>query len=269
VVTRDPISGPLVVKLGGRALEGPDATGELARALARLERGAVVVHGGGAEVSAWAQRLGLVPRFAKGRRVTDPATLEVVVAVLAGLANKRLVAALRAHGLDAVGLAAVDGGLVEAVPHREAGSLGAVGTVARVDPSLLVTLLAQGRTPVVASVAAHAGGLLNVNADDLAAALAPALGSAALLLLSDTPHLVLDGATVTNLSLTGLERALAHPDVRDGMGPKLEAARAALVGGVPLVHLARWEGPDTLAALLQGGAPGTSIAPVEGEISHV
>src|SRR5207245_9215619 len=115
-VAREPraMSAPLVLKLGGRALEAPDAAGELAAEVAALRVPVVIVHGGGVEVSAWCMRLGLAPRFVEGLRVTDDATLEVVAAVLAGLANKRLVAALRAAGVDAVGLAALAGGTVTA-----------------------------------------------------------------------------------------------------------------------------------------------------------
>ncbi len=162
------MKAPLVIKLGGRALEGPGARHELATAIAALEEPAVVVHGGGAEVSDWCLRLGLTPRFLDGLRVTDPPTLEVAVAVLAGLANKRLVAALRAAGVDAVGLSAIDGGIAAAELHPEAERLGEVGRVRAVAPALLETLLGRGHLPVLASIAAVAGRLLNVNADDFA-----------------------------------------------------------------------------------------------------
>src|SRR5262249_30931932 len=142
----------------------------------RSARGTLVLHGGGAEVTAWCMRAGLVPRFADGLRVTDPDTLEIAAAVLAGLANKRLVAALRAGGLDAVGLAALDGGTVRARRHALAATLGEVGEVDAVDVSLLVSLLAQGRVPVLASLGDDGhGALLNLNADDVAAAIAAAL----------------------------------------------------------------------------------------------
>jgi len=256
------MKAPLVIKLGGRALEGPGARHELATAIAALEEPAVVVHGGGAEVSDWCLRLGLTPRFLDGLRVTDPPTLEVAVAVLAGLANKRLVAALRAAGVDAVGLSAIDGGIAAAELHPEAERLGEVGRVRAVAPALLETLLGRGHLPVLASIAAVAGRLLNVNADDFAAALAGALQARALVLLSDTPGVRLAGATVARLAGAELEDALAHPEVQGGMRPKLEAARQALAAGVARVHIAAWEGPGTLRALLahdDAAAPGTTI----------
>jgi acetylglutamate kinase len=263
------VSGTIVVKIGGRALETPGALRELAAALADGVGPCVVVHGGGAEVSAWCERLGLTPRFHDGLRVTDPASLEVAAAVLAGLANKRLVAALREAGLDAVGLSAVDGGIATAEIHPDAARLGEVGGVRSVSTALLSTMLANGYMPVLASIAALGRRLLNINADELAGSLAAALEARALVLLSDTPGLMLDGARVPHLSGAGLEAARAHPDVQGGMRPKLDAARTAIVAGVPRVHILAWEGPATLRNLLvehaaspaerNGKAPGTTI----------
>jgi len=211
-------------------------------------------------VTAWCGRLGIETRFEGGLRVTDAATLEVAAAVLAGLANKRLVAALRVLGVDAVGLAALDGGTIVAAPHARAATLGAVGEVRAVDASLLHTLLAQGRTPVVASIASDADGrLLNLNADDAAAALAVAVGADDLVLLSDAPGVVIDGAIVPRLPLADLDATLARPDVTGGMLPKLRAAGEAARGGVARVHIGAWNGPGTLAAILGGGAAGTTL----------
>lgn len=260
------VSAPVVVKIGGKALETPGALGELAAALAHSAEPCVLVHGGGAEVSTWCVRLGLEPRFLDGLRVTDPATLEVAAAVLAGLANKRLVAALREAGLDAVGLSALDGGIATVALHPDAERLGEVGCVRSVSPALIETLLARGHVPVLASIGACGGRLLNINADDLAAALAGALGARDLVLLSDTPGLMLGGERVPRLSSAGLDEALAHPDVRGGMRPKLEAARAGLAAGVPSVHITSWEGPGTLRDLIAADAAGTAgrMAPPSG-----
>jgi len=250
---------PVVVKLGGRALDGPGAARELGHELAGLSGGSLIVHGGGAEVSDWCARLGIAPRFMDGLRVTDPDTLEVAVAVLAGLANKRLVAALRAAGVDAVGLSALDGGTVEVERHAEGSRLGAVGQVTAVHPQLLETLLAQGRTPVLASIGAAGGQLLNVNADDLAAGLAGSLRARALLLLSDAPGLLLGGRIVTRLGGHEVAAALDHPDVKDGMRPKLRAAAAAIEAGAQRVVIGAWAGPGTLTALLAGEGRGTTL----------
>jgi acetylglutamate kinase len=249
----------IVIKLGGRALDSAGALAELAADLGALAGRAVVVHGGGAEVTAWCARLGIESRFEGGRRVTDAATLEVATAVLAGLLNKRLVAGLRAHGVNAIGLAALDGGVARVAPHADP-ALGEVGVVEGVDAGLLTALLARGLTPVIASIGAHGGRLLNVNADDLAARLAPALGAEALVLLSDTPGLVLGGEVVPALDLAGLDRALASPEVTGGMGPKLEAARAAVTGGARAAWIATWAGAGTIPRLLGGRGGGTRVA---------
>jgi len=245
-------ASPVLVKLGGRALDAPGAAHELASEVAHLAGGVVLVHGGGAEVTAWSARLGIPPRFLDGLRVTDPDTLEVAVAVLAGLANKRLVAALRAAGADAVGLSALDGGTVEVKRHTDAARLGAVGEVVSVQPQLIETLLAQGRTPVLASIGALGEQLLNINADDLAAALAGALRVRALVLLSDTPGLKLDGRIVPRLGAAEVARALDHPDVQGGMRPKLRAAAATLEAGAQRVVIGAWAGPGTITSLLAG-----------------
>ena len=250
--------GPVVVKLGGRSLEAPGALDELSAELATLPD-AVLVHGGGRDVSDWCARAGLESRFAGGLRVTANATLEVAVAVLAGLANKRLVARLRHTGLDAVGLAALDG-IAECAPHENAATLGHVGRVLAIDAERLEDLIDDGRLPVLASIGASEGELLNLNADDLAAALAGAVGAETLVLLSDTPGVVLDGRTVETLDAAALERALEHPDVQGGMVAKLAAARAALAGGAAQVWIAAWSGPGTLSALLSGSGAGTRIA---------
>ena len=249
------MSRPLVVKLGGRALEAEGALTELAEEL--VGRPAVLVHGGGNEVTAWSERFGLVPRFSGGRRVTDPATLEVAAAVLAGLVNKRLVAALRAYGIDAIGLSALDG--IASCEKEEA--LGEVGRVTAIDPRLLQALLADGRVPVLASLGQADGALLNVNADDFAAAVASALSAEALVLLSDTPGLKLGGTVVPAVACGDIDTLLASPEVTGGMAPKLEAARAATASGAcEAAWIAQWSGAGTLAALLSGRGTGTRIA---------
>jgi acetylglutamate kinase len=253
-------AAPVIVKLGGRALEGEAQRTAFTRELAAVRAPLVLVHGGGAEVSSWLDRAGHTPRFLDGLRVTDDPTLEIATAVLAGLANKRLVAALRHANLDAVGIAALDGGILETVPHRDAGRLGHVGEVAAVAPALLELLLAHGLIPVVASIGAHHGTLLNLNADDVAAALAPALRARMLVLLSDTPGLRIQGEVMGRLGLAEAMALLDHPEVEGGMRPKLAAATGAVAGGAGSAVIARWEGPGTLAALLRGEGSGTFVS---------
>ncbi len=265
-VQRGIATDALVVKAGGRALEAPGALAEFAAALrhagspGRSSRATLVLHGGGAEVSTWCARFGVEPAFADGLRVTDPVTLEVAAAVLAGLANKRLVAALRAEGVDAVGLAGLDGGTVQARRHANASVLGEVGEVASVDPALLLTLLGSGRMPVLASLGDDgAGALLNLNADDVAAAIAAALPAGDLVLLSDTPGLKLGGEVVRTVHEAELPALLEHPEVQGGMRPKLRAALNSLERGVGRVHICAWQGPRTLESVLEGTGVATTF----------
>jgi acetylglutamate kinase len=254
----DSLRAPLVVKIGGRALEG-DARAELAREVAALTERLVLVHGGGAEVSEWSARLGIEPRFHDGLRVTDQATLEVAAAVLGGLANKRWVALLAAHGVRAAGLCALDAGIADVAMHRQSARLGAVGEVRAIDTAPLLALLGAGITPVLAPIGACDGEIVNINADDLAAAVAGALQTPVLVLLSDTPGLVLDGRVVPRLDPAGLTAALAHADVTGGMRPKLLAAQRALDWGAARVIITAWNGPGTLAALATGAGTGTTF----------
>lgn len=245
---------PVVLKIGGRALDAPGAAAELAGAVARFPSPVVIVHGGGARVTEWCGKLGLATRFHAGRRVTDEAALAVAVAVLAGLINKETVAALRAAGVDAIGLSGVDGGLLDARPHSDS-ALGQVGEIRGVRAAPLVEQLSAGRCPVIASIAASGGRLLNANADDAAAAIARELQAPLLVLLSDVETLRLDGRPVNRLDGPALDAALDHPDVKDGMMPKLQAVRSVLDGGVGTVCLGAWRGPDTLLSLAGGGLP--------------
>ncbi len=261
----------VVLKIGGRSLAAPGAHDELATELQSLSGASLLVHGGGAEVSEWCERLGIAPRFEGGLRVTDQPTLEVAAAVLAGLANARLVAGLRARGVDAIGLNALDGGVVDVEPHPDRARLGRVGRVTQVHGAWLESLLADGRTPVLASLGAHLGELLNLNADEVAGAVAAELEAEVLVLLSDTPGVRLGGAIMRRLDAAGLAGAIASADVTGGMLPKLEAAGVALAGGVSRVVIGRWSGTGSLAALIAGEAECTVLtaAHTREEVSNV
>ena len=227
-----------IVKLGGNELDRPDWLAVCARALVRLDP-VVVVHGGGRAVSALSRRLGLPVEKRDGRRVTTPEVAEVVELVMAGPVNRQVVTALRAAGLDAVGLSGVDGGLLAAQPAP--GGLGHVGEIAGVRVALLESFLLAGLTPVIApmapDVSGAAGPPLNVNADDAAAAIAAALGAAELLLVSDVPGVEVDGAVRPALEAGDVETLIELGVAADGMAAKLRAATAALRGGARAVRI--------------------------------
>jgi len=227
-----------VVKLGGNELDRPAWLAACARALVRLDP-VVVVHGGGRAVSALSRRLGLPVEKRDGRRVTSPEVAEVVELVMGGPVNRQVVTALRAAGLDAVGLSGVDGGLLTARPIP--GELGHVGEIAQVRVALLESFLLAGLTPVIAPMAPEASGAegtpLNVNADDAAAAVAGALRAAELLFVSDVPGVEVDGAIRPALEAGDVETLVELGMATDGMAAKLRAATAALRAGARAVRI--------------------------------
>jgi acetylglutamate kinase len=242
---------PVVLKLGGELLEQPPDLGRVARGIAALARQAplVVVHGGGKEIDAALATAGIPKQQVDGLRITDAATLDVVVAVLAGAINTRLVAAARHAGARAVGLTGADAGVVSvkrAAPivsvAGETVDLGLVGSPAsNGTPDLLHGLLAGGYVPVVACIGATRDGqLLNVNADTLAAQIAADLGATRLIIAGGTAG-VLDesGTTIAQLTSRDAERLIRAGTANKGMVAKLQACRSAVrrrVGDVVIAN---------------------------------
>lgn len=244
---------PTTVKLGGVAGRHAASVRFIAES---APPATVVVHGGGAEVATWSRRLGLEPRTHDGLRVTDAETLEVVLAVLAGLVNTRLVAALAAAGRPAVGLTGADAGLLRL--QRREPALGEVGEVVGVDPSLLEALAGAGILPVVASIGIDPeGSLLNVNADEAAGAIAAARGGL-LLLCTDVPGVQLEGRVLDEVDGATAERMLADGSAGSGMRPKLRAALDAARAGCE-VRIVDGRSPADLALALGGSAAGTMV----------
>jgi acetylglutamate kinase len=240
----------LVLKLGGELLEQPEDVQRLAAGIASMARRAslVVVHGGGREIDAALATAGIPKRQIDGLRVTDARTLDVVVSVLAGGINTRLVAALRRAGASPVGLTGADSGVVtvrRAAPVASAAGktvdLGLVGSPMNSGvPRLLTDLLARGYVPVVACLGAtRAGQILNVNADTLASHLAAQLGARRLVIAGGTAG-VLDasGDTIEQLTSRGAARLIRTGTANQGMVAKLEACRSALRTGVGDVVIA-------------------------------
>jgi acetylglutamate kinase len=246
-VTRKP---RFVLKLGGELLEQPEDLARGATGIAALARrtALVVVHGGGREIDSALATAGIPKQQVDGLRVTDARTLDVVVAVLAGAINTRLVAALRKAGARPVGLTGADASVAtvrRSTPITSvAGAtvdLGLVGSpIDNGSPQLLTDLLARGYLPVVACIGATRDGqLLNVNADTLAAHLAAALGARRLVIAGGTAG-VLDetGQTIERLDSRRAGRMIKSGTANKGMVAKLEACRAALRKGVGDVMIA-------------------------------
>jgi acetylglutamate kinase len=201
----------------------------------------VLVHGGGQHIDAMLARLGMAKRTHAGLRITDDATLEIVVGVLGGMVNKLIVSELAALGVQAAGISGSDAGTLIAEPHPpiDGVELGHVGNVVEANPTLVNALLLCGVLPVVSSIAiSKSGALLNVNADSAAAALAAALGARSLQFLTDVDGLLdAAGGVVDTLTPAGAQQLVADGVVHGGMLPKLGAALGAMRAGVGRVEI--------------------------------
>ena len=268
-----------VVKLGGDVLATPEVldsvTGQLAL-LSSLGIRIVVVHGGGPQATALSRRLGFEPRMVAGRRITDDGALEVAKMVYAGQINVDLLAALREHRVQAVGLSGVDAELITA--HRRPAvsvvddggatvrvDYGHVGDIGRVDPRVLLTLMDARMVPVVASLAGGEGGeIYNVNADTVAESLAVALRAQKLIFLTGAPGVLRDrndpSTLITFADPDDLAGLIASGVLAGGMRPKVEACIRAATGGVERTHIIDGRAPDALLLeVFTGAGCGTMI----------
>ena len=245
----------VVIKYGGHAMTDDSLREAFAQDVVFLRYAGlrpVVVHGGGPQISAQLARLGLESTFAAGLRVTTPEAMDVVRMVLTGQVNRDVVGLINRHGPFAVGMSGEDANMFtarkrHAVVDGTPVDIGLVGEIEAVDPAAVRALIADGRIPVVSSVARGTGGeVYNVNADTAAAALAVALGAAKLVVLTDVAGLYADwpgdgdgadqpGDVLSLLTATGVERLL--PGLTSGMIPKMEACLHAVRGGVPRAHV--------------------------------
>jgi len=278
-----------VIKYGGHAMTDAALRAAFAQDVVFLRYAGlrpVVVHGGGPQISAHLERLGVASTFTAGLRVTTPEMMDVVRMVLTGQVNRDVVGLINRHGPLAVGMSGEDANLFTAsrrgaVVDGEFVDIGLVGDIDAVDPAALQVLLADGRVPVVSSVARGTGGeIYNVNADTAAAALAVALGAAKLVVLTDVEGLYTDwpagapapgprpapgeaagaGPVISQLSATELERLL--PRLSAGMIPKMEACLRAVRGGVPQAHVLDGRLPHSLLLeIFTDSGIGTMVVP--------
>jgi acetylglutamate kinase len=261
---------PVVLKFGGELLEDQGRVAAIATTVAKLTRNTrlVIVHGGGREIDGALARVGIAKRQVDGLRITDEATLEIVVSVLAGLVNTRFVAALGAAGVQAVGLTGADAGVGRvkpALPHVSSTSgvpvdLGRVGEpVGNGKPSLLIDLCRKGYVPVVSSIgASREGELYNVNADTLAAHLAARLKSPRLIIAGTTAGVLeRDGTTIADLTFRDIGALIDTGGATAGMIAKLGACRKAIDNGAREVFVADGTDLPGLAVIARHGrAPG-------------
>jgi acetylglutamate kinase len=259
----------VVIKYGGAAMEDPALREDFARDVVLLKYvglNPVVVHGGGPEITAYMERLGMQVEFVGGLRVSNAETVEVAKMVLVGKVNKDIVLRLNRHGQPAVGLCGDDGLLFRV--SRQAGpggeDVGFVGKIDRVDVDVL-NHIAQDYIPVVASMGAdREGNSYNVNADEAAGAVARALGAYKVIFLTDVDGWLRDPADPESvISEAGADEVEAVlDDIRGGMRPKLKACLDAIHGGVTFAHIVDGRVPHSLLLeLFTDAGIGTKIRP--------
>ncbi|MFB7665354.1 acetylglutamate kinase [Kitasatospora sp. NPDC056138] len=233
----------VVIKFGGNAMVDEDLKSAFAQDVVFLRYAGlhpVVVHGGGPQISAQLAKLGLESSFTNGLRVTTPETMDVVRMVLAGQVQRELVGLLNEHGPFAVGMTGEDAHTMTAVKRYavvdgEQVDIGLVGDIVNIEAGAVRALIADGRIPVVSSIARGVDGhVYNINADTAASALAAALGAEMLVVLTDVEGLYADWPNsddvISQLSAGELEKML--PDLASGMLPKMEGCLRAVRSGV-------------------------------------
>ena len=269
----------MVVKYGGNAMVSEELRRAFAEDIVFLHHVGVhpvVVHGGGPQINAMLDRLGIASEFRGGLRVTTEEAMDVVRMVLTGQVGRELVGLVNSHGPYAVGFSGEDAGLLRArrtgaVVDGQEVDLGLVGEVTGVDPTAILDVIESGRIPVVSSVAPEidddgepTGQVLNVNADTAAAALAAALGAAKLVLLTDVEGLYADWPDRDSLisSLTAAQLRGLLPSLASGMIPKMAACLAAVDAGVQRAHVVDGRRPHSmLLEVFTSAGVGTQVVP--------
>jgi len=248
------IRHPIIVKIGGSTLGSGDTTLADLAELHLSGQPIVVVHGGGKIITEWMDRLGIIPQFTEGLRITDDATLKVVIAVLSGLVNTQIVADLQALGAKAIGINGADGGLLRAKVQDPA--LGAVGAITDANQRMIYQLLELCYIPVIAPIAMNDGdpltspnSLLNINADAVAGALAKTIKADQLIFLTDVEGILgRDGNVIRKLLPNEAQDLINSGTISGGMIPKLQACLDA----TPYVYTTKIVDGRKPNALLKG-----------------
>ncbi|KUK02170.1 MAG: Acetylglutamate kinase [Thermotoga sp. 50_1627] len=243
----------LLVKVGGNVLANQISKDFFTKSMAFLNCVGIktlVVHGGGPEITALMEKLGMKPTFKNGYRVTDEKTLEIVEMVLNKM-NKDLVVALNFHGAMAIGICGKDVNLLVAEKDTQYGDIGYVGRVKNVNTELLRQLLEAGYVPVIAPIGVGEDGTgYNLNADVAAAQIAIALKAEILIFMSDVDGVMKDGQIVPQLDVEEASKLIQEGVVRAGMIPKLQCAIQAVKNGVRQAHIINGNDPNALLEIL-------------------
>ena len=233
----------VVIKFGGSLMVDPELKKQFALDVVLLRYvgiNPIIVHGGGKEISRWMKKVGKEAVFIDGLRFTDDETMELTEMVLSGKVNNDIVSLINQSGGHAVGISGKSANLfrAERIKTKKEQDLGRVGKIIDVDQRLLDSLCSEGYIPVVSSIGADEhGDALNLNADNVAASLAHYIQAFKLFLLTDVDGLIIDGQFQNRFDLETAKQFLIHPDVKDGMLPKLDYSIHALENGVDHVHI--------------------------------
>ena len=237
-----------VIKYGGAVQKEEKLKDAFAQDVVLLEYigiNIIIVHGGGIRVSEIMKKMGKIPKFVHGQRVTDEETIDIVEMVLGGLVNKEIVTLINNHGGAAVGLTGKDGSLIMAkkkvlkTPLIKEIDIGLVGEVDKVNPDVLLSLQQDGFIPVIAPIGVGpAGETLNINADYVASAIASSLEAEKLLLLTDVEGVVgEDRKIISTLNISQIKKLKEKGIIKDGMLPKVDSCVKALEAGVRKTHI--------------------------------
>lgn len=245
----------IVIKLGGKSLEGEAGYASLGRAIHALtDVQVVIVHGGGAEISAALRLACREPIFIDGLRVTTPEDMVIVERVLSQEINGRIADILQRSGVAVCRLSGKTESLFIVKQWlRDGHDLGCVGEIVEVNPQVVLTHLERHEVPLISPVSADSSGqTYNVNADTAAGALAGALSCNDLIYFTDVPGVRVGDHVASTLTMTEAQRLIEFKVIHGGMVAKMESAFAAIAAGVPRVHISAWHGDDTLSRIVSG-----------------
>ncbi len=251
----------IVLKIGGNEIDDPGFLSKVTSLVGRLQKEnhqIIVVHGGGKEITALLEKLGIETRFVDGLRYTDADSLAAVEMMLSGSINKRLVRTLLQAGVSALGVSGIDGKILVAEKiTRDGKDIGLVGEVSAVNLSVLESLM---RTFVVIlspiSTDKISGGALNVNADYAAAAVASFLGAELIIFLSNVPGVISGGSVLPRMHQKDFEELKTSGVITGGMVPKIEAALRALKDGAKIAFITDADGTEQIVS---GANAGTQV----------
>ena len=269
----------VVIKYGGSAMTDPLIRLKVLKDVVLLRlvgMNPILVHGGGPEINAMVDRLGMETTKVQGYRVTDAATMEVVEMVLSGKTNKGIVQDINAFGGNAIGLSGKDGHLLRVTRYQPNGAdIGFVGEVSHVNPQVIRDLVSAGYLPVIAPIGVDdEGQSYNINADSAAAAIAGALDAEKFLMLTDVPGVLLDikdpSSLISSVTVSDAQTLMETGQISGGMIPKIDACLEALARGVSRCHIVDGRQPHAiLVELFTDGGAGTMVIPDDATIDRV